>query len=62
MLILNTELFDDLKCCGNCKHRDSSYSDGNSVEYCYLNDSGHASWQVCKQWEYDNLKKADRMV
>ena len=53
MQILNHELFDDLKCCGNCK----KYLNAKLCEALNIDPS-----RFCKVWEYDNLKKVNRLI
>lgn len=55
MLILNHELFDDLKCCGNCKNR-------ITLEFGQCAIANSISDGICRKWKYDNLKKSDRWV
>jgi len=49
------ELLEDLKCCGNCKkYLNSSFS---GCEFLNINPC-----RLCRNWEYDNVKKSDRMI
>ncbi len=53
-------LLEDLKCCGNCKHRDSTYNKGDVIEWCELRHI-LSSWLKCKEWEFDYTVSADRL-
>ena len=50
MVILNTEIIDDLKCCGNCKDWKCESAQCQKAK------------GYCKHWEQDKLKKSDREV
>ena len=50
---------DDMKCCGNCHHRESMDNGDNFIECCSMRNN-MASWQVCDKWKYDNVAKKRR--
>jgi hypothetical protein len=52
----------DLRCCGNCKHNNVMETGDIREENCGLDKSIDASYQYCKQWEFDGLKQEDREV
>ena len=55
----NATEIDDLKCCGNCLHR-STLDMGNYSDETCNKDHNTSSWQYCKLWEYDNIKRDGR--
>jgi hypothetical protein len=59
MILLNNNFFDDLKCCGNCAHRQSIDNQYHVEEACKFDVK--PSFDVCDLWKYDNLKKVDRV-
>ncbi len=58
MVLLNTNIIDDLKCCGNCSFRHHIENLDHEEEACKYDV--RPSCGICKKWKYDNLKKADR--
>jgi len=50
---------DDMKCCGNCHHRESMDNGDDFIECCSKRNS-MASWQVCDKWRYDKVSEKHR--
>ena len=46
--------YDDLKCCGNCKQR-NSVDMGEYFEETCLKGEHLESYKICKEWEFDGL-------
>ena len=44
---------EDLKCCGNCEHRNSINSGDDQIESCPYETL--PSWGICGKWEYDGV-------
>ena len=64
MQILNHELFDDLKGCGNCKHCHLADDCYHEYHTCDKQDRYKEITynKLCRHWEHDNLKKSDRWI
>ena len=60
MVLLNMDIINDLKCCGNCKHA-STYTaqckNPDSINFEITKAKGY-----CKLWDQDNLKIDDRIL
>ena len=50
---------EDLKCCGNCTHRES-YAEDVSREYCNHVEENMPSSGICNKWEFDGSTKEIR--
>ena len=57
--IVNLKIM-DLKCCGNCIYRTAMNQGGSSCEVCDQNKETFHSYEYCKYWEYDGLKRKYR--
>jgi hypothetical protein len=54
---------EDLKCCGNCSHRNTMDMGGYIAELCnFRKENTNGSENVCEMWDFDNLKSKDRMI
>ena len=53
------KFIEDLKCCGNCTHRESFIEDV-SREYCNYSEEAMPSSGICPKWEFDNTDKKTR--
>jgi hypothetical protein len=53
---------ENLKCCGNCKFRESYLSDNNDlVEFCSCTRNKFKSSSMCETWEFDSIEKKYRL-
>ena len=51
---------ENLKCCGNCNHRESQNIEGENIESCYKNKL-IPSCGFCDNWEFDDIDNKNRM-
>lgn len=54
---------DDLRCCGNCKHRQHGKYGDTTMDRCGVKTRGTpGSWQWCQRWEWDEILHHHRVV
>jgi hypothetical protein len=47
---------EDLKCCGNCWHRERTEEQLDVIEWCEIREDMVESCMVCTGWEYDGVQ------
>ena len=52
---------ENLKCCGNCNHRDGMDVGENYEEWCTQKNT-KSSWRICKNWKYDEMTISHRSL